>query len=233
MRLLENIQFLCKERDISIPRLEKELGLGNGAIYKWEKSSPSIDKLQKVAEYFNVSIDYLLGKTEIRNLDEAYKVLLDHKTSIVNNTDGSIIRTPELKSFPLNEQEVFIKLAETYLKNDKAQSEDSKFFSLKNTMEDEVMDIQNSIHSMKNPNDIDKKTMESVSKMMEIIIRSLENNTPIPQLSEDSEVKLIIRFRNLPPDYQKLVLEHLDSAERLAQKERAKNEQSSSSEEVG
>jgi transcriptional regulator with XRE-family HTH domain len=45
---------------MSIPKLEKELNLGNGAIYKWDKSSPSIDKLQKVAEYFNVSTDYLL-----------------------------------------------------------------------------------------------------------------------------------------------------------------------------
>jgi transcriptional regulator with XRE-family HTH domain len=60
VNILENIQFLCKKNDMSIPKLEKELNIGNGAIYKWDKSSPSIDKLQKVADYFKVSTDYLL-----------------------------------------------------------------------------------------------------------------------------------------------------------------------------
>lgn len=59
MSILENIQILCKERNMSIPKLEKELSFGNGAIYKWEKSSPTIDKLQQVANYFNVSLDFI------------------------------------------------------------------------------------------------------------------------------------------------------------------------------
>jgi transcriptional regulator with XRE-family HTH domain len=60
MSLLENIQFLCKQRNISVPKLEKEIGLGNGAIYKWGVSSPTVDKLQKVADFFKVSTEYLL-----------------------------------------------------------------------------------------------------------------------------------------------------------------------------
>lgn len=62
MSILVNIQKLCKENNTSVPKLEKELGFGNGSIYNWDKSSPSVDKLQKVAEYFNVSTDFLLGK---------------------------------------------------------------------------------------------------------------------------------------------------------------------------
>ena len=31
-------------------------------IVRWDKSSPTTDKLQKVADYFGVSIDYLLGR---------------------------------------------------------------------------------------------------------------------------------------------------------------------------
>lgn len=64
MSLLENIQTICKNHGISVPKLEKEIGLGNGAIYKWSISSPTADKLQKVADYFNVSTDYLLGRAD-------------------------------------------------------------------------------------------------------------------------------------------------------------------------
>ncbi|WP_254518368.1 helix-turn-helix domain-containing protein, partial [Salmonella enterica] len=38
--------------------------LSNGQIRKWENQTPGIDKIQKVADYFNVSVDYLLGRTE-------------------------------------------------------------------------------------------------------------------------------------------------------------------------
>lgn len=67
MSILENIQQLCKEHNnMSVPKLEKELNFSRGAMYKWDTSSPSIDKLQKVADYFDVSVDYLTGKTNIR-----------------------------------------------------------------------------------------------------------------------------------------------------------------------
>ena len=60
MGLLENIRTLCKKSPIaSIPRLERELGFGNGAIYRWETNSPSLSNLQKVADYFNVSLDQI------------------------------------------------------------------------------------------------------------------------------------------------------------------------------
>lgn len=65
MSIVENIKSLCKQRNTSIPKLEKEFNWGNGAIYNWDKNSPSIDKLQKVADYLNVSTDYLLGRTEL------------------------------------------------------------------------------------------------------------------------------------------------------------------------
>ena len=59
--IVKAIKMLCTDQDISIPKLEKELGFGNGAIYNWDKFSPSADKLIKVALRFNVSTDYLLG----------------------------------------------------------------------------------------------------------------------------------------------------------------------------
>lgn len=61
MSILENIQSLCREHGISIPNLEKELGLGKGSMYRWNTNSPSIDKLQKVANYFKVTLDEIIG----------------------------------------------------------------------------------------------------------------------------------------------------------------------------
>ena len=59
--LYENILRLCKERNVTIARLEKECGFGNATVRGWQVSSPSIAKVQKVAEYFGVSVDDLLA----------------------------------------------------------------------------------------------------------------------------------------------------------------------------
>jgi transcriptional regulator with XRE-family HTH domain len=64
MNLVENIKSLCNQHEISIPKVEKKLGFGKGAIYNWDKNSPSIDKLQKVANYFHVSVDSLITSIE-------------------------------------------------------------------------------------------------------------------------------------------------------------------------
>jgi len=59
--LFERIRELCKSHGTSIPKLEEQLNFGAGTVSKWKKSSPSADKILKVAEYFQVSTDYLLG----------------------------------------------------------------------------------------------------------------------------------------------------------------------------
>lgn len=40
------------------------LGFSNGSISKWKKSTPTPDRLQKIADYFGVTIDFLMGKTD-------------------------------------------------------------------------------------------------------------------------------------------------------------------------
>lgn len=77
MSLKDRIKQLANERGISLPTLENELGFGNSTIVKWDKSTPNADKLNAVAKYFNVSMDYLLnGKssnlTDIDNINGVY-----------------------------------------------------------------------------------------------------------------------------------------------------------------
>lgn len=66
--LYQRIKQLCSEKGITINKLENDLGVGVSSIQKWKVSkSPSVDKVVKVADYFDVSVDYLLGITEIRS----------------------------------------------------------------------------------------------------------------------------------------------------------------------
>ncbi len=75
MSLKDRIKSLANERGISLPVLEAELGFGNSTIVKWDKSTPNADKLNAVAKYFDVSMDYLMngidedGLTEKNNKD--------------------------------------------------------------------------------------------------------------------------------------------------------------------
>lgn len=108
MTILERIQELCKERKINPSKLELELEFGKGTLYKWGKSSPNTDKLAKVADYFNVSLDYLLGKTEYKTYEEMFKSLSE-KGSITPSHNGEDILTKAAHKVghegPLTEEE--------------------------------------------------------------------------------------------------------------------------------
>lgn len=69
MTLKERIKKLANSEGLSIPRLEEELGFGGGTISRWDKSVPSADKLAKIADRYNVTVDYLLGR-ELTEKDE-------------------------------------------------------------------------------------------------------------------------------------------------------------------
>lgn len=56
------VKQLCASKNITATELERVLDFGVGTIHRWGTSSPSADKLQKVADYFGVSVDYLLGR---------------------------------------------------------------------------------------------------------------------------------------------------------------------------
>ena len=65
MPIVGRIQALAKASNQTLSGIERALGFGNGSIRKWNVNSPSAEKLQKVADHFNVSVDYLLGRTDI------------------------------------------------------------------------------------------------------------------------------------------------------------------------
>ncbi|CAM2749482.1 helix-turn-helix domain-containing protein [Fructilactobacillus fructivorans] len=68
MSIYQRVKELAKNKNISIRELEHQLGFSNGTLQKWDKTANS-QKLKKVANYFNVSVDYLLGNSTGNSAD--------------------------------------------------------------------------------------------------------------------------------------------------------------------
>ena len=66
MGLFARVKALCLEQGLTIADLEEKCGISKNSLYRWDKNAPSIDKIVRVATLLDVSIDYLLGLTEIR-----------------------------------------------------------------------------------------------------------------------------------------------------------------------
>lgn len=58
--IVENIKALCKREGVTIKAVEEICNLGNGTIRRWDDSSPSVEKLARVARFFRVTIDELI-----------------------------------------------------------------------------------------------------------------------------------------------------------------------------
>ena len=64
----EIVKDLCEKQGISLNTLEDKLKLGKNSLYGLKRNQPSAERLQQIADYFNVSTDYLLGRTENPNI---------------------------------------------------------------------------------------------------------------------------------------------------------------------
>lgn len=60
----EKIKELSKKRGLSINELEEKLGYSRNTLYSLKRQNVSTKRLQEIADYLNVSVDYLLGNTE-------------------------------------------------------------------------------------------------------------------------------------------------------------------------
>lgn len=60
----EIVKDLCEKQGISLNTLEEKLELGKNSLYGLKRNQPSAERLQQIADYFNVSTDYLLGRTD-------------------------------------------------------------------------------------------------------------------------------------------------------------------------
>ena len=64
LTLVQRIKELADERKTTFAEIERKTGISNGQIRRWDTSSPKVENLQKVANFLDVSTDYLLGRTD-------------------------------------------------------------------------------------------------------------------------------------------------------------------------
>ncbi|CAB3441050.1 MULTISPECIES: helix-turn-helix domain-containing protein [Listeria] len=69
MTTFDRVKYLAEKQKVSIVELEEKLGFGRNSLYSWKKKVPNGESLKKVADYFNVSTDYLLARTDNPYID--------------------------------------------------------------------------------------------------------------------------------------------------------------------
>lgn len=62
----DRIFEIMKKKELTAYRVSKDTGISQASLADWRKgrSKPKIDKLQKLSEYFGVSIQYLTGESD-------------------------------------------------------------------------------------------------------------------------------------------------------------------------
>lgn len=92
---MNRIKFLRENLKLSQEELAEKLNLSKGIIslYEQEKRKPSLEILIKLSEIFNVSIDYIIGRTDLKN--ESIPIAASTKDNIdlsdVSNEDKEAI----------------------------------------------------------------------------------------------------------------------------------------------
>ena len=100
MNTVERIKTICKERKIAISTLEKACGFANGYIGQLKKGSVPDDRLIKIADYLNVSRDFLMTGEESTISDDMVSEHIE-LISLYENL------TPEQKDHVLNMMRLF------------------------------------------------------------------------------------------------------------------------------
>ena len=84
---LEKIKELALKRGISLQKVAEDLGYSINYLYTLKEKTPKSDRLQEIADYFNVSTDYLLGRTDNPNIAK----------DIVTTPDGRVVDLSNLR----------------------------------------------------------------------------------------------------------------------------------------
>jgi transcriptional regulator with XRE-family HTH domain len=185
MGLVERIKTLCDNKDTTLIGLEREIGIGRGTIRNWDKNSPSVDKINKVAQYFNVSVDFLLNGS-VGNIFAERRRELKMSISELANSVGV---TPE------------------YIEGLENGSVENPPVGLLSQIA-ETLQLSGNDDTIYVPNEKYGERHIKTRGYAEI------NGIPVVMiLVSEAEEKLIKRFCKLSPDNQKLLFQFLDGLE--------------------
>ncbi len=102
MNLGEKISYLRRQKSLSQTDLAKAAGVSREAVSKYERNeaSPSVEIAKRMADVFEVSLDYLVGSTEqaldkatLKRLQEINRLSDENKKMVYTFLDSFIVRT--------------------------------------------------------------------------------------------------------------------------------------------
>ncbi len=85
------------EKGLSQDKIAEELDVSQPLIAKWEshQSTPAPEMLDYIADYFNISVDYLIGRSKYKNLEsdnsELDNVLFNKAKELTDDEKKTII----------------------------------------------------------------------------------------------------------------------------------------------
>lgn len=94
--LAETIETLAKENGISVSSLLQELEMNKNALFTMKKSGylPRVESLCKFADYFQCSLDYLVGRTDepkTETSDPTTQILVEHFNSLSSDDKIAVL----------------------------------------------------------------------------------------------------------------------------------------------
>lgn len=101
MEIVERIKSLCITENITIKELERIIQISNGSIRHWNEKTPSVERVLLVADYFKVSLDWLVTGKESGKLTPEEQQLIDYYRKADDRGKRSILRTAESESMEL------------------------------------------------------------------------------------------------------------------------------------
>lgn len=99
---LEKIKELAQKRGISLQKVAEDLGYSINYLYTLKEKTPKSDRLQEIADYFNVSTDYLLGRTDNPAIADKEQFFFEGKEVDVEELASTAMR---FNGKPLNEED--------------------------------------------------------------------------------------------------------------------------------
>ncbi|MCD4923439.1 helix-turn-helix transcriptional regulator [Enterococcus faecalis] len=108
MTVFERVKTLAKNRSKTMKQVTLDLEYSENYFYSLKSGKqPSAEKLKELADYFNVSVDYLLGRTENPNPVDKNQLTIEEALSSVMSSDG--------KPLTENDREILSGIIEAYL----------------------------------------------------------------------------------------------------------------------
>lgn len=184
---------LVNEKKVSNYRVAKETGITQTTLSDWKKGkiTPKTDTLQKIADYFNVTLDYLTGNSEFQNWDDQYNANGKLAEDVAKYETG--VRIPVLGKVAAGIPLEAIQEIEDYEEISEVMASSGEFFALK---------IQG--HSMQpkfSPGDvvIVRKQSDLDSGDIGVVIVNGENATVKKVMKQDNGIMLVASNQTVYP----------------------------------